>query len=295
MKKEYLLKLIEKAYVGGNEYDEYLDFFIDQLRNEHSFELANSIKEIKNNNIKVKKTDAIKTKKRKLEKTFFPENIINELNNIKIGYKKRLINNILLKGKPGTGKTTFVEMMSKELNLDIVNVKLSDIMDYKYGESIKKIEFLMKTYLDIPCIIFFDEAESLFSSRFTRNDLIETSRILTTMLKILDKDSKCIVCFATNLFKNIDNALIRRMDLIIDFNCYTDKEYIKILDYVNTQYDLQLKNSDKDFIISKINNSNWFTPSYLNSLCKKIAINNINKNYDIKSIVENYFMGVNCE
>ena len=104
MKKEYLLKLIEKAYVGGNEYDEYLDFFIDQLRNEHSFELANSIKEIKNNNIKVKKTDAIKTKKRKLEKTFFPENIINELNNIKIGYKKRLINNILDISKIEQGK-----------------------------------------------------------------------------------------------------------------------------------------------------------------------------------------------
>lgn len=296
MKKEYLINLIEKGYEGGTSYDDYVSVFIDQLKNDNSFELANSIQNIKDKSAKIKKTNNIRSSKTiNFEGFYFPKKIVDEIENIKIGYKKGLINKILLKGNPGTGKTTFVEFLSKELNLRLINVKLSDIMDYKYGESIKKIEMIMKTYSDTPCILFFDEADSIFSNRFIKNDLLETSRILTTMLKILDSDSKAMICFATNLYKNIDSALIRRVDIILDFNCYSNYEYQNILNSLDYRYELNLNETQKVTILKNLKNISLFSPSYLNILCKKIAINNISNKESINTIIKTYFQELTNE
>lgn len=294
MKKELLLNLIENGYADEKKYNESVTDIINELWKEQNFELARLIKEIQANNQRVIKNK--KDNKNNFKTLFYPEKIVNEIENIQIGYKKNLIKKILLKGRPGTGKTSFVHMLVNKMKLKLISIKLSDIMDYKYGESIKKLETIMETYSNEKCIIFFDEAESLFSSRFIKNDINETSRILTTMLKILDNETIALIVFATNLFNSLDKAFIRRMDDVIDFDCYSKLEYNNILDDLILKYDINLDEFEKGLIIENITKKQtFFSPSSLKNLCKKIAINNISSKYENLEIINNFFSEVTNE
>lgn len=294
MKKEFLIDVIKSGYIGGKEYNRSITNFIEELRNEHNFELARIIENIQNDNYKVIKADKKNDFKKQISNFSFPRKILDEMSNIEIGYKKDLIKHILLAGNPGTGKTSFINLLSTKLKLKLISIKLSDIMDYKYGESIKNLESIMQIYSNEKCLIFFDEADSLFGKRFFKNDISETNRILTTMLKILDLNNKSLICFATNLYQYLDKAFIRRMDCVINFNCYSNNEYQDIINTYSNIYDLNLLEDEKKLILDNIDNmSNIFSPSYLQILCKKIAINLISKKYSNIEVINNFFNEVN--
>ena len=216
MKKELIYKLINKGYEGEKKFSAYITSFIQELRNENYHQMANDISEIQSKNTKVIRSE-FKTKK---EVFIFPKDIISEKEIIKTGYQKNIIKNIMLEGRPGTGKTSFVKQISKEIKIPFYEISLSNILDYKYGESVKKLEELMNNFSSEKCIIFFDEADALFKKRGSNNDVFESDRILTTMLKILEKENKAIIFFATNLYKDIDSAIKRRMDLVVNFDIY---------------------------------------------------------------------------
>ena len=174
MKKENIYKLVEKGYIGGQEYNNFVSEFINNLNNEKYFEMADYIKELQLKNSKVSlsnvNTDNNEFTNRK-NKFIFPKKLEEKTFLLQKGLKQNLIKNVLLIGRPGTGKTSYVEYMKNLLNLPLINVKFSDILDYKYGESIKKLENFMNEYRYIKCIIFFDEADSLFRKRNTQNNI----------------------------------------------------------------------------------------------------------------------------
>ena len=301
MKKENIYKLVEKGYIGGQEYNNFVSEFINNLNNEKYFEMADYIKELQLKTSKVSlsnvNTNNNEFTNRK-NKFIFPKKLEEKTFLLQKGLKQNLIKNVLLIGRPGTGKTSYVEYMKNLLNLPLINVKFSDILDYKYGESIKKLENFMNEYRYIKCIIFFDEADSLFRKRGIQNDVFETDRIVSTMLKELDDDFKPIVFFASNLYSEIDKAIIRRIDEIINFNVY-DYETLKQIwkDYSKT-YKIDKKISSNTNIINQFiqEKNNIITPSDLKIIAKKIAIlfldqNNYQEknNNIINQILNDYF------
>lgn len=286
MKKELIYKLINKGYEGEKKFSAYITSFIQELRNENYHQMANDISEIQSKNTKVIRSE-FKTKK---EVFIFPKDIISEKEIIKTGYQKNIIKNIMLEGRPGTGKTSFVKQISKEIKIPFYEISLSNILDYKYGESVKKLEELMNNFSSEKCIIFFDEADALFKKRGSNNDVFESDRILTTMLKILDKENKAIIFFATNLYKDIDSAIKRRMDLVVNFDIYEYSSLVEIFDIFLKNYNVDIDSKDKKYIHIIIkNNLEKFTPSDLKTLSKRLAITSLMNKIN-KKVITNYMI-----
>ena len=286
MKKELIYKLINKGYEGEKKFSAYITSFIQELRNENYHQMANDISEIQSKNTKVIRSE-FKTKK---EVFIFPKDIISEKEIIKTGYQKNIIKNIMLEGRPGTGKTSFVKQISKEIKIPFYEISLSNILDYKYGESVKKLEELMNNFSSEKCIIFFDEADALFKKRGSNNDVFESDRILTTMLKILEKENKAIIFFATNLYKDIDSAIKRRMDLVVNFDIYEYSSLVEIFDIFLKNYNVDIDSKDKKYIHIIIkNNLEKFTPSDLKTLSKRLAITSLMYKIN-KKVITNYMI-----
>ncbi len=128
---------------------------------------------------------------------------------------------VLLFGPPGCGKTLLMKALATELNVEMINVKCSDVMSKWYGESEGKMAELFRTAKErSPCIIFFDEVDAIAKSRdlYSADDV--TPRLLSIMLSEMDgmdRASGLIFVGSTNKPELIDPALLRpgRFDKII--------------------------------------------------------------------------------
>lgn len=140
-----------------------------------------------------------------------------------LAYGLKPVSGILLFGPPGTGKTLIVSALAKELKMGFYYVKCSELISAWYGESEKNISELFDiARTKAPCILFFDEMDSLAKSRekYFADDL--GPRILSELLKGMDGFKKhstkpVIIIGATNLPQNLDPAIMRpgRLDKII--------------------------------------------------------------------------------
>lgn len=73
---------------------------------------------------------------------------------------------IILYGPPGTGKTHLSEAIAREMQIPTSEVKISDIVQKYVGESAKQVaELFADARASSPCLIFFDEAETLLQER----------------------------------------------------------------------------------------------------------------------------------
>ena len=281
MKKENLYKLIEKSFKTKNEYIVALNKFIDQLKDEGYFNMASVISNIKDKNANVKFSKINKIKRINYFNLFGSE-IKKEAIHIKNGYTHNIIKSVFLYGKPGTGKTTFVNYLAKSIGIGIVELRLSTIFDSRYGETIKNFESFINNNLNTKQILFIDEAESLFRKRGTVNDVFESDRLLTIMLKLMDKPRECLIVLASNLKEKIDRAILRRFDMFINFdnaNINLKRELINNLSLHNIYF------SEKDMAkilvrikknIEKPKLSEIFFISRRLAL-EKLSENNINK------------------
>lgn len=125
----------------------------------------------------------------------------------------------LFHGPPGTGKTMAVQVIAKELSLDIYRVDLSKIIDKYIGETEKKMGELFDAAKHAGAILFFDEADALFSKRTEVSDSkdkyanVETAYLLQRM-----EDYSGICILATNISQNFDAAFKRRISFTINIS-----------------------------------------------------------------------------
>jgi len=129
---------------------------------------------------------------------------------------------MLLFGPPGTGKTLLMKALAKELDVGFYYVKCSDLLSEWYGESEKNVAEVFKiARAKAPCVLFFDEIDSIGKKRdaYTSDDV--APRIMSVLLEELDgfKDAKktVITIGATNMPDQLDPALMRpgRFDKVI--------------------------------------------------------------------------------
>jgi len=121
---------------------------------------------------------------------------------------------ILLYGPPGTGKTLLAKAVATECSLNFLSVKGPELINMYVGESERNIrEIFQKARNARPCVIFFDELDSLAPNRGSSADSGGVmSRIVSQFLTELDglqKSSDLFVIGATNRPDLIDSALLR--------------------------------------------------------------------------------------
>ncbi|MFC1613089.1 CDC48 family AAA ATPase [Patescibacteria group bacterium] len=129
---------------------------------------------------------------------------------------------ILLYGPPGTGKTLIAKAVANECGVNFISIKGPQLLSKYIGESEKGVrEVFKKAKQASPCIIFFDELDSLVPLRGQNTDSQTTERVVSQFLTELDgiEELKGVVIIgATNRLDMIDPALLRpsRFDFLFE-------------------------------------------------------------------------------
>jgi len=121
---------------------------------------------------------------------------------------------ILLYGPPGTGKTLIAKAVATESGVNFISIKGPELLSKWVGESEKGVrEIFRKARTAAPCIIFFDEVDSMAPGRGSSlGDSGVTERMVSQILTELDglQELKDVtVMGATNRADMIDPALLR--------------------------------------------------------------------------------------
>lgn len=118
---------------------------------------------------------------------------------------------ILLYGPPGTGKTLIAKALANESGVNFISISGPEIASKWMGESERAIRQIFKrAKLMAPCIIFFDEIDSIAPIRGNQGSAWEkvVAQLLTSMDGV-ESMEKVTVMAATNRPDVIDPALLR--------------------------------------------------------------------------------------
>jgi hypothetical protein len=133
--------------------------------------------------------------------------------------------NILFAGPPGTGKTMAAEVIANDLQLDLYKIDLSQVVSKYIGETEKNLDRIFTAAHSANAILFFDEADALFGKRSEVKDAhdryanIEVGYLLQKM-----EEYEGTAILATNLRQNMDDAFVRRIQVIVEFP-FPDQEF----------------------------------------------------------------------
>ncbi len=128
---------------------------------------------------------------------------------------------ILLYGSPGSGKTLLAKAVANESEANFISVKGPELLSKWVGESEKAVREVFKKARQVsPCIIFFDEIDSLAPKRGASSDSHVSERVVNQLLTEIDglEDlHDVVVIAATNRPDIVDTALLRpgRFDRMI--------------------------------------------------------------------------------
>ena len=137
-----------------------------------------------------------------------------------VGPKDR--NGILLHGEPGDGKTALAKALAGELGLEFITIHKK--MSKWVGDAPQNLfDQLNEAIARTPCLIFFDEADSVFPCRGDASSsslLTETNSMVNRLLTYLVDYRRSGVVFvaATNFLDAIDPAVRRagRFDFVFE-------------------------------------------------------------------------------
>ena len=175
----------------------------------------------------------------------------------KMGVTSKM-NNILLSGSPGAGKTLMVKAMSNELDLPLFQSS-GEFTDKYVGQGAKNVKALFEEARKYaPSIIFIDEAEQVGRKRTGDSNNSERESATAELLNQLDgfeTTDDVIVILATNLPDTLDEALLRRMSKKIHIN-NPDFETRKGILEINAKNKPMDENCDLDKIARNLSGLN---------------------------------------
>jgi transitional endoplasmic reticulum ATPase len=119
---------------------------------------------------------------------------------------------ILLKGPPGTGKTTIARVLADEAKCRFFSISAADINRMFVGESEKRVRALFEdARANAPSIIFIDEIDSLLPER-QGGVAIHSDKVVTQFLQEMDgmtPNHRVFVVGASNRPDMLDHAVRR--------------------------------------------------------------------------------------
>jgi transitional endoplasmic reticulum ATPase len=137
---------------------------------------------------------------------------------------------VLLSGPPGSGKTLIARALANQCEASFISIKGPELLSKWIGEAEKGVrEVFRHAKQAAPCIVFFDEIDSLAPRRSGDIDRNQSSGVIAQLLTEMDGiegRAGVIVLAATNRSDLIDPALLRpgRFDLVVELEYPNEEE-----------------------------------------------------------------------
>jgi len=190
----------------------------------------------------------------------------------------------LLYGPSGTGKTLIAKALATESSANIIIVRGPEVLSKWVGESEKAIrEIFRKAKTSSPCIVVFDELDSLARPRGQSDDSSGNERVVSQILTEMDDaaSSGVIVVGITNRPDLVDPSLLRpgRLDLIVYIGQPDEGARLEILKIITQPMPLS-EDIDLASIAQAAKN---FSGADLVALCREAAVSAMQDKSDIVS------------
>ena len=198
---------------------------------------------------------------------------------------------VLLYGPPGTGKTLIAKAVANESGSNFICVNGPELTSKWMGESEKAIRQIFKRAKQMaPCIIFFDEIDSITPKRGTRAENASIERMVNQILTSMDGIEgleNVTVMAATNRPDMMDPALLRpgRFDKMILVGKPDLESRLRILE-VHTQ-DMPLINVD---LIDIAELTDGYVGADLQAVCREAGMAAFHENPNAKYVDRKHFM-----
>ncbi|KAJ8392373.1 hypothetical protein AAFF_G00074980 [Aldrovandia affinis] len=163
---------------------------------------------------------------------------------------------LLLYGPPGTGKTLLAKAVATECAMTFLSVKGPELINMYVGQSEENVrEVFSKARAASPCIIFFDELDSLAPNRGRSGDSGGVmDRVVSQLLAELDglhSSGDVFVIGATNRPDLLDQSLLRpgRFDKLVYVGITEDKEsQLQVLKAIVRKFEVDQSVSLQDVV-----------------------------------------------
>ncbi len=198
---------------------------------------------------------------------------------------------VLLYGPPGTGKTLIAKAVANESGSNFICVNGPELTSKWMGESEKAIRQIFKRAKQMaPCIIFFDEIDSITPKRGTRAENASIERMVNQILTSMDGIEgleNVTVMAATNRPDMMDPALLRpgRFDKMILVGKPNLESRLRILE-VHTK-DMPLINVD---LIDIAELTDGYVGADLQAVCREAGMAAFHENPNAKYVDKKHFM-----
>lgn len=198
---------------------------------------------------------------------------------------------ILLYGPPGTGKTLLAKAVAKESEANFIQVKGPSLLSMWVGKSEEGVRKVFERARQVaPCIVFFDEIDSLAGRRGIEEGTKVTERVLNQLLAEMDglEDLKDVTIIgATNRPDMLDPALLRpgRFDRIILVDVPDEKGREEILH-------VHLKNTplaDDVKMSELLKLTDGFVGADIEGLVREAALSALRRNIETKNVTREDF------
>lgn len=134
----------------------------------------------------------------------------------KISYGKGV--SMLFAGSPGTGKTMAAQVVASELGMELYSIVLPTVVSKYVGETEKNLNDIFEQARKSQVILFFDEADVLFSKRTQVKDANDKFNNMEAAFLLQKMEAyEGVTILATNYLQNFDEAFMRRIKFVVDF------------------------------------------------------------------------------
>ncbi|GBG90903.1 hypothetical protein CBR_g51410, partial [Chara braunii] len=182
------------------------------------------------------------------------------------------LTNILLFGKPGTGKTRMAEALAAEARCKFLVVTPSTVLSKWTGESERTLRGVFDLARELrPAMVFIDEIDALGASRGC-NDDTSSRRLVTELLVQMNQialGDQIYIIAATNRVQDLDEALLRRFEMRVKVPLPDPLSRQKIIELYLKDVESCLSNGDLELLASE---TEGYSGSDLKTLCREVAM-----------------------